>query len=340
MPCQEEHKEGYVPYYNVRTDLALEAREVLQRHSPMDDLPGVHSENLKEDGINISRIRVENEEASRRLGKAPGYYITLEAPGLRKKDTDLHDRLTEIMAGELLNILGLPQNLEETVLIVGLGNWNVTPDSLGPKVMEDLLVTRHMFEMDNQVLGEGFRSVCAISPGVLGLTGIETGEIIQALVSKVKPVLVIAIDALAAQRLERLHTTIQIADTGISPGSGVGNYRLGITRETLKVPVVAIGVPTVVDASTVANAAMDALTSSLKRARGIEGLGISLENKDWGQRQMMIQEALEPFAGGRLMVTPKEIDAFIDDISLTIGAGINAALHPKVQSSQSGKYLQ
>jgi spore protease len=340
MSSQPEHREGYVPRYSVRTDLALEAHEIVKTHTAAD-IPGVLSETAREDGITVSRITVQTEAAAQQLGKMPGRYITLEAPGLRRKDTDLHDRLTEVLARELLRLLPLSPNLEETVLVVGLGNWNVTPDALGPRVMDDLLVSRHLFALRANPLGEGFRSVCAIAPGVLGLTGIETGEIVQALVSRVKPYLVIAIDALTAHRLERLHTTIQLADTGINPGSGVGNHRLGINRETLGLPVIAIGVPTVVDASTIAGAAMDAMVQSFKRgSRGMEALGISLEQMNWDERRMLIQEVLQPYTDGRLMVTPKEIDDFIEDIALTIGAGINAALHPKVQSDEPGKYLQ
>ncbi len=340
MTCQPEHRDGFVPRYNIRTDLALEAQEVV-RSQTAADIPGVQSETVQEDGITVSRIKVENAAAAQQLGKAQGNYITLEAPGMRRKDTDLHDRLTEVLARELLRMLPLSPDLQQTVLIVGLGNWNVTPDALGPKVMDDLLVTRHMYETNNQALGEGFRSVCAIAPGVLGITGIETSEIIQSLVAKVNPSLVIAIDALAAHRLERLHTTIQVADTGINPGSGVGNNRLGINSETLGVPVVAIGVPTVVDASTIAGAAMDAMIKSFKKgAKGMEAMGISLEGMAWEERRMLINEVLTPYTNGRLMVTPKEIDDFIEDIALTIGAGLNAALHPKVQSADSGKFLQ
>lgn len=340
MSCRADHREGYVPAYNIRTDLALEAHEIIQSRSD-EQIPGLSSESLHEDGISISRIKVESESAAQKLGKAPGNYITLDAPGMRKHNTDLQERLTEVLARELRNFLPLSTNLEETVLVVGLGNWNVTPDALGPKVIEDLLVTRHAFEMRGHSLGEGFRSVCAISPGVLGITGIETGEIIQALVKRVKPTIVIAIDALAASRLERLHTTIQIADTGINPGSGVGNHRLGVTKETTGVPVIAIGVPTVVDAATIVGTAVEAMNKSFKQeTAGMKALGLSLEKLDWDERHMLIKEVLDPYAGGSLMVTPKEIDAFIDDIALTIAAGINAALHPKVHSADSGKFLQ
>ncbi|HOA34825.1 MAG TPA: GPR endopeptidase [Bacillota bacterium] len=339
MSLQREDKAGFVPLYNVRTDLALEAHELVQSQTA-EEIPGVISENLHEDGIAINRIQVETDRAAQQLGKNRGSYLTLEVPGLRRKDTGLQDRVTEILARELLNFLDLPSDLNQAVLVVGLGNWNVTPDSLGPKVIEDLLVTRHAMTGGQNILGEGFRAVCAISPGVLGTTGIETGEIISALVNRVKPVLVIVIDALAARRLERLHTTIQVADSGISPGSGVGNNRLGINRQTIGVPVVAIGVPTVVDASTIASEAFDALAEHFKKdARGL-ALTNALKDFDWDRRRLLITEVLEPYAGGRLMVTPKDTDTFIEDMGYIISGALNSALHPRVHSESSEKYLQ
>ena len=283
---------------------------------------------------------METPEAAARLGKTMGNYVTLEAPGLRQKNTDLQDRLSEVLARELLNLIQLPENLEESIFIVGLGNWNVTPDALGPRVMNELLVTRHMFKLGHEALGEGLRSVCALAPGVMGLTGIETSEIIHSLVTRFKPSMLIAIDALAAHRLERLHTTIQISDAGINPGSGVGNNRQSISKETIGIPVVAIGVPTVVDASTIAGAAMDALVESFRmRSAETAALGKVLGELNWDQRQELIREVLEPFVG-RLMVTPKEVDELIEEISLTIGAGLNAALHPRIKAREPGKYLQ
>ena len=330
---------GYVPLYNVRTDLALEAREVVQQQTAAE-VPGLASESLQENGITINRLAIETEAASQQLGKSPGRYLTLEVPGLRQKDAALQDHVSEVLARELIRFLSLPDNLSQSVLVVGLGNWNVTPDSLGPKVIEELLVTRHAVAGGQKILGEGFRAVCALSPGVLGTTGIETGEIVSALVQRVKPALVIVIDALAARRLDRLHTTIQVADSGISPGSGVGNHRLGINRQTMGVPTVAIGVPTVVDASTIAGEAFDALADHFKKdARG-HALGNVMKDFDWEQRRLLITEVLEPYAGGRLMVTPKETDAFVEDMAYIISAALNSALHPSVHSEGSEKYLQ
>ena len=339
MSLDGESKDGFVPQYSIRTDLALEARELVQQQTAAD-IPGVSSENLQENGIAINRLEIETEQAAAQLGKSRGRYLTFEVPGLRRKDAALQDQVSEIMARELVRFLELPANLTQSVLVVGLGNWNVTPDSLGPKVIEELLVTRHAVTGGENILGEGFRAVCAISPGVLGTTGMETGEIIAALVQRVKPVLVIVVDALAARRLERLHTTIQVADSGISPGSGVGNNRLGINRQTVGVPTVAIGVPTVVDASTIASEAFDALAEHFKKdARG-HALGNVMRDFDWEQRRRLITEVLQPYAGGRLMVTPKETDAFAEDMAYVISGALNSALHPRIHSEGSEKYLQ
>ncbi len=339
MSSQLEQPAGFIPLYNIRTDLALEAQEVVQSQTTAD-IPGVVSENIREDGIVINRLHIETDDASRQLGKNKGRYLTFEVPGLRRKDSALQDRLSEILARELVGFLELPSNLNEAVLVVGLGNWNVTPDSLGPKVVEDLLVTRHAMKMGQKILGEGFRAVCALSPGVLGTTGIETGEIIASLVGRVRPGLVIVIDALAARRLERLHTTIQVADSGIMPGSGVGNNRLGINRQTIGVKVVAIGVPTVVDASTIASEAFDALAQHFKKDAKGYALSNVMKDFDWDQRRNLITRVLEPYAGGHLMVTPKETDTFIDDMSYIISGALNSALHPRVHSEGSEKYLQ
>lgn len=339
MSLQQEQRAGFVPLYNIRTDLALEAQEIVQSQTAAE-VPGIVQENLQEDGVAINRLQVKTDEASQKLGKTKGRYLTFEALGLRRKDTRLQDRLSEIMGRELVGFLDLPSNLNHPVLVVGLGNWNVTPDSLGPKVIEDLLVTRHAMAAGQKILGEGFRAVCAFSPGVLGTTGIETGEIVAAIVSRVKPSLVIVIDALAARRLERLHTTIQVADSGISPGSGVGNNRLGINRQTVGVPVVAIGVPTVVDSSVIAGDAFDAMADHFQKdAKGYAFSNV-MKNFDWDQRRKLINEVLEPYTGGSLMVTPKDTDTFIDDMAYVISGALNSALHPRVHSEGSEKYLQ
>lgn len=252
--------EEFFEKYNVRTDLALEAREVIVEHEGPPEIPGVIVQDEKTENAQISRMTIETDEGARIMGKAKGHYSTILANGLRQRDKIVQDEIAEIMLKELDAFLErLQVGPEDTILVVGLGNWNATPDALGPKVISKLLVTRHLYQTSPPELRNGLRPVAAIAPGVLGLTGIETGEIIQGVVSKIRPKVIICIDALAARSTERLCTTIQIADTGIHPGSGIGNKRLGITQETMGVPVIAVGVPTVVHAITIVSDGMDLL---------------------------------------------------------------------------------
>ncbi len=358
--------------YAVQTDLALEARQLALDEDPV--LEGVAIEEDKEPGVTITRIHVLNQKGAQRIGKQPGHYVTLEAPGLRTKDTSLQHRLTALLARELkrfLQQLGIRQ--EERVLVIGLGNWNVTPDALGPIVAGKVLVTRHLFELMPDQVEPGYRPVSALSPGVLGITGIETSEIIYGVVEKTRPDLVIAVDALASRSLDRVNTTIQIADTGIHPGSGVGNKRKPVTRETLGVPVIAIGVPTVVDAVSIVSDTIDFLLAHLGRQwrqqqeplkpsnllvpqgfdlpepspqytlddlpdpkmrevlMGLLG-GLSAEEK-----RQLIHEVLTPI-GHNMVVTPKEVDTFIEDIGYLIAGGLNAALHEAVNLDNLSAY--
>ncbi len=321
---------------NIRTDLAIEAREMLMGEVK-EEIPGVLATTEVIDEITVTRVEVTTPEAEKKMGKKQGCYITLEAPGLRQKNTPLQEKVAQQFTRELQKMVELQD--DTTVLVVGLGNWNVTPDALGPRVVKDLLVTRHIMKLEPQTLGEGFRPVAAIAPGVLGITGVETGEIVQGLVEKVKPDLLIAVDALAARSLNRLHTTIQLADTGIHPGSGVGNKRLGITYDTLGIPVIAVGVPTVVDAVTIASDLMDHLLLALIREASpdspVRAVAQSLAE---GDKRAVMEEVITP-TGGNLMVTPKDIDTLTEDISRLIAGGLNAALHPAVESDGTGKYL-
>jgi len=293
----------------------------------------------KSEQMTIHRVRVENEEGARAIGKPIGNYVTLEVPRLKEKDPELTEEVSKNLAEELKDMMHLPE--KATILVIGLGNWNVTPDSLGPKVVEKLLVTRHLIElMPGQFnKGKGLRSVCALSPGVLGITGIETGDIIKAVIDKIKPHLVIAIDALASRSMERISTTIQIADSGVYPGSGIGNKRMGITRETMGVPVIAIGVPTVVDAATMANDTLDMLIGQFARqaTSGSEFYKM-LHSLDKEEKYRLIQEVMTPFVG-QLIVTPKEIDSLIENTSKAVAGGINLALHPGISYDEVSTYL-
>lgn len=321
---------------HIRTDLAIEAREMLLGEV-REDIPGVVASRETVGEISVSRVSITTPEASERMGKKQGRYITLEVPGLRKKNSSLQDKVAGQLTKELLDMLKLQHG--STVLVVGLGNWNVTPDALGPRVVKDLLVTRHIVQMEPETLGEGFRPVAAIAPGVLGLTGVETGEIVQSLVEKVRPDLLIAVDALAARRLERLHTTIQLADTGIHPGSGVGNKRAGISQETVGIPVIAIGVPTVVDAVTIADDMLEQMLTTIMHEAGEESPVYKVAKAIVeGDRRAVLEEVTAPY-GGNLMVTPKDIDTLIEDIARLLAGGLNAALHPAIASGEPGKYL-
>lgn len=323
--------------YSVRTDLALEAKELASQNG--GQIPGVKSETQEENGITVSVIDIETEDGGRSLGKLPGHYVTLEIPGLRQKDSDLQDRVATKLAkvfAEFLQKIGARQDAK--VLIIGLGNWNVTPDSLGPLVVENVMVTRHYFELMPDKVSPGYRQVSAIAPGVLGTTGIETSEIVQGIVDRSKPDLIVAIDALASKALERVNTTIQIADTGIHPGSGVGNKRRGLTQETLGVPVIAIGVPTVVYASTIVNNCIDMMLRNFKQhtenTSQIFGMLDSLPEEE---RLKLVKEVLDPL-GHDLLVTPKDIDQFIEDMANIIASGLNAALHEAIDSDNVAAY--
>ncbi|MHA0855748.1 GPR endopeptidase [Paenibacillus sp. CMAA1364] len=324
--------------YSVRTDLAVDAKEMAERGSNIP-ISGVDEEITESDGIKITRLNVFNEEGSRRIGRVKGHYVTLEVPGLRGGDTGLQGRVAEAFAREFedfLTLIGIQKN--STVLVVGLGNWNVTPDSLGPLVVENILVTRHYFELVPDQVAPGYRELSAIAPGVLGVTGIESSEIVQGIIDRTKPDLIIAIDALASRSLERVNTTIQIADIGIHPGSGIGNKRRGLTKEVLGVPCVAIGVPTVCYASTIVNNAIDLMKKHLdqetQHTRQIMGM---LDDMPEEERLALVKEVLEPL-GHDLIVTPKEIDEFIEDMANIIATGLNAALHEAVDTTNVGSY--
>lgn len=319
-------------YYNVpRTDLALEAREMLSR-SVREDIPGVMVETSENESYVISRVSITTTEAQRLMGKPQGKYVTIEAQGLRYKNTILEDQIMKELASELTSLTELSRNA--TVLVVGLGNWNITPDALGPRAVDKVVVTRHLQEMLSPELRNGVRSVCAISPGVLGITGMETAEIISGIVAKIKPDVVIAIDALAAASSYRMLTTVQLANTGIRPGSGVGNKRFGLNQETLGVPVIAIGVPTVVNASTIAGDTLDTLIEHAAFGRYFKSM-VELSASD---RQKIVGQVL-PDMLGDLMVTPKEIDRLVQDIARIIAGGINQALHPHIDYENIHHYL-
>ncbi|RKD27594.1 spore protease [Caminicella sporogenes DSM 14501] len=323
--------------FQIRTDLALEARE-LYREGKSGEVPGVEVEKSEiDEEVEVTRVKIIDEQGSSIMGKPKGSYITIECRKLKSADADLKDKVSKILAKEISKLLPKKENM--STLVVGLGNWNVTPDALGPQVVSKILVTRHLFKMYNKTQDPGMTSVSAISPGVMGITGIETGDVIKGIVEKSTPDLVIAIDALASRKMERVSSTIQIATTGISPGSGVGNSRKELSQKTLGVPVIAIGVPTVVDAATMTNdtikMVIKALQQQADRESGFFKMLSELKDED---KYMLIREVLEPY-GANVIVTTKEIDKIITDISQIIANAINIALHPGIDLKDVNRYL-
>lgn len=328
---------------NIRTDLVLEAHELIKEKAARQmsqegkEPSGVEVENAGNEDIKITRVRVTSPQGEEAIGKPMGNYITLEIPRLKENDQQLIENTCKELARELSRIINLGP--KSTVLVVGLGNWNVTPDALGPKVVSSMMVTRHLIQYVPEQVDEGVRPVCAVAPGVLGITGIETGEIVRGIVDRVRPDLIIAIDALASRKTERVSTTIQLADTGIAPGSGVGNKRMELSRDTLGVPVIAIGVPTVVDAATMANDTIDLVIDSMieQASQGTEFYNM-LKGIDRNEKYELIQEVLKPYVG-TLIVTPKEIDEIIEKIARIIADGLNIALHEGITLNDVNRYV-
>ena len=322
---------------SIRTDLAMEAREMAQQQNQYE-IPGVQVENVQPvEDIIISRVEVVSKLGEERIGKPVGNYITLEVPGIRDRDPEYEEQVKQHLANEIRRLIHL--NKDSVVLIVGLGNWNVTPDAVGPKVVDKLLVTRHIFEFVPDQVDDRMRRICAVAPGVLGITGIETGEIVKGIVDKVGPDLVIAIDALASRKTERIGSTIQIADTGISPGSGVGNKRMGLTKETLGVPTLAVGVPTVVYAHTIGRDALEMLINEFSgQAQPHSEFYKMLHSLDERHLNELVGEVLAEGLGD-LVVTPKEVDMLIDDVAGIIADGINLAVHNGLSLEDVNRYL-
>lgn len=316
----------------VNIDMAVEAHDIV-RGDTGQEVPGVKMDREKTEHAEVTIIHVLEPSAEQIMGKPRGTYITIDAPSIREPDKAVHKEITRTFAKQLGSMLKLGPN--DSVLVVGLGNWNATPDALGPRVVHYSLVTRHLHQYGPKEITEGLRPVSALAPGVLGITGIETAEIIKGVVEKTGPNLVIAIDALAAQSVERIATSIQMADTGISPGSGVGNKRLGINRDSMGVPVIAIGVPTVVNAATIAHETLDKFLQQMATNPVTQE---SVHNFNPITMQQIIQGVLKPYAGN-LMVTPKEIDDLIDNISKIIARGISQALHPSIDPEEFETYL-
>lgn len=309
----------------VTTDLAIEAHDALRAQTGRE-VPGVTVERRDFAHGRVTTVRIIDEQGAQAMGKPPGTYITIEAPVLRTNDPEGHTSVVRELASALQSLLKIGD--QAGILVVGLGNWNATPDALGPRVANHTYVTRHVYFFAPEHTPEGTRMVSAFAPGVLGTTGIETAEIIKGVVEHVRPEVVICVDALAAGAVERIASSIQLSDRGINPGSGIGGQRQGLTRESLGVNVISIGVPTVVHAALIARDAIVKLYKAYGRTPPQPA-----ETED------IIQQLLEPF-GGQLMVTPKEIDDLIRNCARIIAGGISVAVHPGIMPEHYTDYLQ
>ena len=290
-----------------RTDLAVEA---IENHKPAAALPHVRQSDRTLEGFAVHEVRILSEDAAREIGKPQGRYLTLELDALIRREEDAFPRACKALSTLLRELLPRPN--DGPVLIAGLGNRMITPDAIGPQTADHVIATRHLVAQSPAIFAD-WRPVSALAPGVLGQTGVETGEVICGVLDRVRPAAVIAVDALAAGRLSRLLRTVQLADTGITPGAGVGNARAALNKETLGVPVIAVGVPTVVDGATLAHE----ISSQL------------------GQPAC---EALDDLSQP-VMITTRDIDREVADISRMIGYAVNMALHPHLSVADIDLYL-
>lgn len=308
---------------NFRTDLALERRDLYRKaNNVANEINGLETEEEQlGESIKITRVKVLNEEGEQAIGKKQGNYITIDIKDLKIAGEEEIQKASEAVTQELKALIGNLIQSQEDILVVGLGNLYVTPDSLGPKVIQDIDITRHLLTYMPDVLEQGTRPVSAVSPGVLGTTGIETVEILKGIVDNIHPKLIIVIDALASRSIERISSTVQIADTGIVPGAGVGNQRKELTVDTLGIPVIAIGVPTVVEAATIAADSLNLFIQRLQEEAHSNEFLNQLQEED---KYQMIKEVLQP-ADYNFIVTPKEIDELIENMSSVVARGINFA---------------
>ena len=309
--------------YNFRKDLALERRDIYQKVNKLQQIEGVESteENINEN-IKVSRVKITNQNGEQALGKPIGNYITIDVKKLKIAGEGEIQKASETLSNELRKIIDMHTDKQGEILIVGLGNIYVTPDALGPKVTNEIDVTRHIIKYLPQYVEEGTRPVSAIAPGVLGTTGIETVEILKGIVDNTKPKLLIVIDALASRSIDRISSTIQISDTGIVPGAGVGNTRQEISQNSLGIPVVAIGIPTVVELATLVSDGIDIFIDRLQeKAESNEHLNKLQQNDKYEE----VKEALN-VGEYNMIVTPKEIDDLIENMKDVVARGINFAV--------------
>jgi len=327
---------------NFYTDLALEIAESISGGT--DAIEGLQVDAEEKGNIRITTVRITNETGAGAMGKPLGNYITIESPDIQTNDIEAHEEIMSVLVDKIALLRnGLKIGASDTVLVIGLGNHNVTPDALGPMVVSKTLVTRHIMQDLPKELRSTLRPLAAIAPGVMGMTGIETAEAVKGLVDHVKPALVIAVDALAARNIGRINQTIQLTDTGISPGAGVGNRRMALNSETMGTPVLAIGVPTVVDAATLVNDTLDLFLSEmaedapefLKDGTKFFEMLNNLEDCD---KYAIIRNTITPYVGN-MFVTPKEVGEVVRWLSNIIANGINMSMHKGITKDDINRFM-
>lgn len=307
---------------SIRTDLALEARDACNQKS----IDGVSVVERKPcEGVFITRVKIFNENGEKAIGKKMGNYITVECPDLALRDEIAREKTAKAVAEELKALMTQKER-EGTILVVGLGNKNVTADAIGPKVCDKVFVTRHMKQWVPEYIDERAGTISAIAPGVLGVTGLETMEVIRGIVENIKPSLVVAIDALAARQLSRISTTIQLSDAGIAPGSGIGNKRKEISKETLGVSVIAIGVPMVCFANTIAVDLIEQAVANTKM------------KFSKGQMDQVFSAIMQQSAG-EMVVTPKESDVIVEYCAGVIADSMNLTFHRDMSLEEIRRFM-
>ncbi|PHV71507.1 GPR endopeptidase [Sporanaerobium hydrogeniformans] len=326
--------------WSPRTDLALEISNTLRANKEEDYvIPGVdvQTEQDEEHRLTVTKVIIKDKTGEEQMGKPQGHYITVESPTIKENDPEAHHFVIQAVAEALQSVLPKKKNKYLEVLVIGLGNRFATPDTLGPKVANKVLVTRHLSIKVPNAIDESVCKLSSLAPGVMGLTGIETAEIISGVAEHVKPDCIIAIDALAARSASRINSTIQIADTGISPGAGVGNCRKQLNKESMGCPVIGIGVPTVVDTTTLVADTFDTLLQSMLKEAEHSPFYDMLKELTEQEKYQLIRENIFPEIAD-LFVTPKDIDEVMEYLTSIIANAINIAVHPGITLEDINKY--
>lgn len=304
-----------------RTDLALERRDIYKKANKLEDeISGVLCEVENKENAKITRVQITSKEGEEALNKKIGNYITIDVKKLNNISEEEYEKISNLLSKEIEEIIDKHIGKQEDILVVGLGNLYSTPDSLGSKVVKKIEITRHIKKYLPQYIDKNARAISAIAPGVLGMTGIETLEFVKGIVENIGPKLILVIDSLCSRSVNRISNSIQISDTGIVPGGGVGNARLELTKETLGIPVIALGIPTVVDVATITEDGIELWIEKLEEV-GNKNIDILKENNKYE----LIREALIP-TELNFIVTPKEIDSLIESMTEIVATGINNAI--------------